>query len=267
MERDEVEVLYTRTLPAGALAPSLAAENVIQREVVREAVLGVLEATGARSRDVIAVVPDAACRVTLLDFDTLPDRQQEASAIVRFRLKKSLPFDAEKAVISYRATRDSQGVKVVAAIMLDTVLREYESLFEEFGSSPGVVVPSSVAALGLIDAAEATLALKVDPLSTSVAIVESDQLLLYRTLEHAGKDTLTAEQLAEDIYPSVVYCQDNFHLSVRKLLVAGLPGFSQFAPALEQHTGLRVREMVPPGMPAGATNKYEACGVAGALLG
>ena len=46
MERDEVEVLYTRTLPAGALAPSLAAENIIQREVVREAVLGVLEATG-----------------------------------------------------------------------------------------------------------------------------------------------------------------------------------------------------------------------------
>ena len=85
-------------------------------------------------------------------------------------------------------------------------------------------MPSGVAALGLIDAAETTLALKVDPLSTSVAIVESDQLLLYRTLEHAGKHTLTAEQLAEDIYPSVVYCQDNFHLSVQQLLVAGLPG-------------------------------------------
>jgi type IV pilus assembly protein PilM len=265
--RDEIEVLYTRSLPPGALVPSLATENIVQRDVLREAVLAVLEAIGARARDVIAVVPDAACRVALLDFETLPERAQEANAIVRFRLKKSLPFDAEKAAISYRATRDAQSVKVVAAVMLDTVLKEYESLFEQYGSSPGVVVPSGIAALGLVEANEAALTLKVDPLSTSVAIVESDQLLLYRTLEHAGKDTLTAEQLADDIYPSVVYCQDNFHISVRQLLVAGLPGFAQFAPELEQHTGLMVQEIVPPGMPAGASNKYEACGVAGALLG
>jgi len=265
--RNEVELLYTRNLPAGALAPSLAAENILQREAVSEAVLAVLEAIGARSRDVIAVVPDAACRVTLLDFDTLPERSQEASAIVRFRLKKSLPFDAEKAVISYHAMRDPQGVRVVAAVMLDTVLREYESLFEEYGATPGIVVPSGVAALGLIEEPQTTLALKVDPLSTSVAIVESDQLLLYRTLEHAGKHTLTAEQLAEDIYPSVVYCQDNFHLGVQQLLVAGLPAFSQVAPGLEQQTGLPVREMIAPGVSASTANRYEACGVVGALLG
>jgi len=265
--RKEVEVLCTRNLPAGAVMPSLTAENIAQRDILREAVGNVLEAIGARSRDVTAIVPDAACRIVLLDFDALPDKKEEASGVVRFRLKKSLPFDADNAVISYHVSRDTNGVRVIAAVMQDSVLKEYESLFQEQDCNPGVVLPSTLTALGLIDASEPTLALKVDPLSSSVAIIDSDQLLLYRTLEHPGKHTLTAEQLAEDIYPSVIYFQDNFNLNVQRLVVAGLPTLPQLRPALEQQTGLPVEEMVPTGIPSSTTNKYEACGVAGALLG
>ena len=67
-----------------------------------------LEAIGAQGRELIAIVPDAACRIALLDFDTLPERKEEANAMVRFRLKKALPFDAEKAAISYHAVRDKE---------------------------------------------------------------------------------------------------------------------------------------------------------------
>ena len=38
----------------------------------------------------IAVLPDAAVRVALLDFDSLPGKREEAEGVVRFRLKKSL---------------------------------------------------------------------------------------------------------------------------------------------------------------------------------
>ena len=41
----------------------------------------------------IAIVPDAAVRVMLVEFDTLPSDHEEALGVVRFRLKKSLPFD------------------------------------------------------------------------------------------------------------------------------------------------------------------------------
>jgi type IV pilus assembly protein PilM len=227
----------------------------------------VLEAVGAQAHDIIALVPDAACRIALLDFDTLPERKDEALAVVRFRLKKALPFDVEKAAISYQATRDASGVKVVAAVMLDAVLNDYESLFRELGCNPGVVLPSTIPALALIEASEPTLALKVDPLSSSLAIVREDQLLLYRTLEHGGKNTLTAEQLADDIYPSVVYFADNFKMSVQRLMIAGLPDFSRMAPALEQRTGLPVQEMGPLGVSEETQNKSELSGVAGALLG
>ena len=261
-----VEQVSTRTLPTDALVPSLVTENILQREVVKAAVGKVLEAIGVQARDVIAIVPDAACRIALLDFDTLPERKEEAHAIVRFRLKKALPFDAEKAVISYHAMRDTNGIRVVAAVMLDAVLNDYESLFRELGCNPGVVLPSTIPALALIDAAEPTLALKVDPLSSSLAIVQGNQLLLYRTLEHGGKSSLTAEQLADYIYPSVVYFADNFKLSVQRLVIAGLPDFSRLAPALEQHTGLPVQELIPLGIPEETQNLSELSAVAGALL-
>ncbi len=62
-----------------------------------------LGSVAARSKDVIAILPDAAVRVVLLDFDTLPASREEAEAVVRFRLKKSLPFDVDKAKISYQS--------------------------------------------------------------------------------------------------------------------------------------------------------------------
>ncbi len=262
-----VEQVSVRPLPAAALVPSLLTENILQREAVKEAVHGVLEAVSAETSELSVIVPDTACRIALLDFDTLPERKEEANAVARFRLKKALPFDAEKAAISYQTVRDARGVKLVAAVMLDSVLSDYESLFRELGCNPGVVLPSTISALALIEAAEPTLALKVDPLSSSLAIVQGDQLLLYRTLEHGGKSTLTAEQLADDIYPSVVYFADNFKLNVQRLVIAGLPDFDQIAPSLEQHTGLPVEEMIPSGISGETQHKSELTGVAGALFG
>ena len=61
-----------------------------------------------RSRDVIAVVPDAAVRVVLLDFELFRRIREEAEGVVRFRLKKSLPFDVDKAKVSYHAQKSAQ---------------------------------------------------------------------------------------------------------------------------------------------------------------
>ena len=79
----------------------------------------------------IAIVPDAAVRVVLLEFDTLPADAEEALGVVRFRLKKSLPFDVDKAKVSYHAQKTSDGVRVVAAVALASVLEDYEAAFRE----------------------------------------------------------------------------------------------------------------------------------------
>ena len=214
--------IHSCALPAGALTPTLTAQNVQDAAALSDAIAQALTAVGGRSQEVIAVLPDSAVRVTLLDFDSLPERRQEADATVRFRLRKSLPFDIEKAALSFDVQRTPQGVRVAAAIVLHSVLEEYESAFRAAGCSPGVVMPSSLGAMGAVNEPRPTMLLKVGQDATTVAVASDGQLLLFRILEGAGSVAVGARQLADDIYPSLVYFQDNYGMSVETLLVSGI---------------------------------------------
>src|SRR5205807_3155860 len=126
-----LEVCAVHELAPGSVVPDLVENNLRQKDSVRAAVEATLGSVAGRSRDVIAVVPDAAVRVVLVEFDTLPSDREEAAAVVRFRLKKSLPFDVEKAKVSYHAQKFDDGVRVVAAVALASVVEDYESAFRE----------------------------------------------------------------------------------------------------------------------------------------
>src|SRR5579864_7859793 len=107
-----LELCSTNELSPGCVVPDLAENNLRQRNSVVSALRGALESLGGRSRDIVAVVPDAAVRVVLLDFETLPTGHEEAEGVVRFRLRKSLPFDVDKAKVSYQAETPGAGVRV-----------------------------------------------------------------------------------------------------------------------------------------------------------
>lgn len=234
----------SRTLPAGSLLPSLTGGNIAGRDALRQAISDTVSAVGGRSRDVIAVLPDAAVRIALLDFDTLPDKRQEADGVVRFRLKKSLPFDVEQASLSYTVERSNGQVRAVAAVAQTSVLQEYESAFREAGLQPGVVLPSMLAALGSVDASQPTLVVKADAATTSLAIVQDDRLLLFRTLENSSAEVLDVNRLAEDIYPSLVFFQDNYGVSVERVLVGGVVAAEKLGPALQAQTGASIEDLV-----------------------
>jgi type IV pilus assembly protein PilM len=256
-------------LAPGSVVPDLIEANLRQRSAVYKTIADTLSRVGGRSRDVIAVLPDAAVRVVLLDFDALPTNQEEAEGVVRFRLKKSLPFDVDKAKVSYHAQISGGNVRVIAAVALSSVIEDYEAAFREAGYSPGIVLPSMLAALGAADATGPTLVIKVDARTTSIAILDKQQLLLFRTLENTRGVTITGDQLAEEVYPSVVFFQDTYHLNIVKIFVAGLPDSGGAAPALRAQTGAEVKELVGSsqlGRSVGPIPKWRMAGVVGALL-
>jgi type IV pilus assembly protein PilM len=265
-----VESCSVRELAPGSVVPDLTEANLRQPEIVREAIREALGSVAGRTRDVIGVLPDAAVRVALLDFDTLPTSRQEAEAVVRFRLKKSLPFDVEKAKVSYHAHPATDGLHVVAAVALTGVLDDYEGAFRDAGFSPGVILPSMLAALGAADGDRPTLVIKVDARTTSIVILDQGQLLLCRTLENTRGVTITGEQLAEEVYPSIVFFQDTYHLNIEQIYVAGLPESGGAAPALRAQTGAEVRELVEPSQlgvsHGGSIPRWRMAGVVGALL-
>ncbi len=265
-----LEICAAHALAPGSVVPDLVENNVRQREAVRAGIAEALGTVAGRSKDVIAVVPDAAVRVMLVEFDTLPSDQEEALGVVRFRLKKSLPFDVEKAKVSFHAQKIKDEVKVVAAVGLASVIEDYESIFHEAGYSPGIVLPSMLAALGAADAKRPTLVVKVDAHTTSIAILNEDQLQLFRTLENARGVTISGEQLAEEVYPSVVFFQDTYHLNIERIYVAGLSEAGGAAPALRAQTGAEVQELVASAQLGSSTGgpvpRWRMAGVVGALI-
>ena len=182
-------------LAEGALTPGLKVGNLGDKAAVvaavRKALDGVAGTGRERSRDVTLVVPDAAVRVLFLDFDQLPSKAAEALPVVRFRLKKLLPFEADDAMVSYQLMSNVKGglIKMVAVAMPKDVLAEYEGAVIAAGYLPGAVLPSTLAALAGLDETEApTLVVNAGPRGVTTAIVKAGALLLHRSVDMGGGD-------------------------------------------------------------------------------
>jgi len=264
-----VEVSSARELAPGAVVPDLMESNLRDANALRLAIESALTGVGGRSRDVIAILPDTSVRVVLLDFETLPGEAAEAEAVVRFRLKKSLPFDPEEARISYHSQVAGKSVRVIAAVVLKSVLEEYESAFRDAGYSPGIVMPSMLAALGASDAERPTLVIKVDARTISLAILDQEQVLLFRTLENIRGITITGDQLVEEAYPSIVFFQDTYNMNIERVYVSGMPDPNAAIAALKNQTGAQVEELITAsqiGSTTGTVPRWRMAGVVGALI-
>lgn len=227
-----------------------------------------LSVVAGRSRDVTLITPDATARIMLLDFDTLPEKPQEADAVVRFRLKKAVPFDVDHAAVSFHRQGTGTPIRVVTAVTPRSVLDEYESVVRDAGYNPGAVLPSMIAALGVVDASVPTMVIKVETGTTSFAIVDQGQLLLYRALENGGT-VVTGESLVDDVNTSLVYFEDRYGIGVDRILVTGVQSAQALQAAFGEGTKIHVEELVSSGLAgaaAGNVSRPALAAVAGALV-
>jgi type IV pilus assembly protein PilM len=194
-----ISAVSRAALVDGALAPGLRS-GMAGRVAVVAAVRKTLEAVWVRDRQVTLVVPDAAVRVLLLEFDSLPAKAAEALPIVRFRLKKMLPFDADDAALSYQVTETRKGsVKVVAVAIPREVLAEYEGVVREAGFEPGAVLPSTLAALaGMAEGDGPALLVNAGAHGVTTAIVKAGVLFLHRTVDLTTGDLAAVEARTAD---------------------------------------------------------------------
>ena len=195
-------------LAPGAVNPGLKPGNIVDRTAVVTALRRALEGIGGRPNgrggDVSLIIPDSAVRVLLLDFDALPGKLSEALPIVRFRLKKLLPFEADDAMITYQAQSQSRmGVRVLAVAIPRDVLAEYETAAREAGFEPGVVLPSTLAALPAVADDEPALLVNAGIHGLTTAILRGGQLLLHRSVDlHGGAATLAPADLPAGSFKS-----------------------------------------------------------------
>jgi type IV pilus assembly protein PilM len=154
--------------------------------------------------------------------------------MLRWKLKKSVPFEVDETLISFmRQSPREDGVDIVTALARLRIVREYEALAEALELRPGVVLSSSLAAITLLDDQKPTLLARVSANSLTTAIVREGVLCGYRCTELPAQGLdLTPQMLLEEIYPVAAYYQDTWREGVQAVTLTGL--------------GSRLPEFVPP---------------------
>ena len=144
--------------------------------------------------------------------------------MLRWRLKKSVPFEAEETMISYmRQSPREDGVDIVTGLARLRIVREYESLVESVGMSPGVVMSSTLAALPLLSDGRPALLARVAGSTLTTAIVREGVLCGYRCISlPADALHLTPQALLDEIYPLAAYYQDSWSEGIAQVRLAGL---------------------------------------------
>jgi type IV pilus assembly protein PilM len=232
-----VESLAVEPLPPAAIKPSAVETNLSNSAEVRSAMERVFARIHAKTRDVALFLPDPVIRVFVLHFDVFPRAVSEALPLLRWRLKKSVPFEAEETLISYmRQAAREQGVDIVTALARMKIVREYEQLLESVGMSPGVVMSSTLAALPLLNDRRPALLARVAGKGMTAAIVRDGILCGYRCVDLPAEETdITPQALLDEIYPLAAYYQDTWHEGVALVGLAGLTGrIDEFREPLER---------------------------------
>ncbi|MFZ0304963.1 MAG: hypothetical protein WAL75_19895 [Terracidiphilus sp.] len=256
-------------LPEGFVVPGIEETNLRAPEAVASAIRSALDQVSPRSRVATLVLPDTLVRVFMLDFDTLPAKAADALPVMRFRLRKMVPFDVEQAGVSYQIlSQTKEQCKVLAAIIPGPVLAEYEAVVRGAGYEPGAVLPSSLAAIETVDAMEAVLAANLSARGMTTLIANGQELMLYRNInlpEDAGE---RAGEIDRTVAVATAYYEDRLGARPTKLYYTGNRDAAEFASWLGE-TELPVVELTPK-PDSGTLTSLGNCsiaGVTGALAG
>jgi type IV pilus assembly protein PilM len=184
----------------------------------------------------------------VLDFASFPSAPEEQLPLIRFRLKKTIPFDIDSAAVSYFVQPSGAGRKIeaVAVTVALEIIARYEALLRGSNFHPGEVTTSALAALNLYrgpdQREDVAVIAKLAGRALSLMVVAGDSLKLFRCveLEAAGED-----EVLSVLQPTFAYVEDELGTPARRLVLCGFP---QGALAgLNRHTEVLRSRLGSPG--------------------
>ena len=143
--------------------------------------------------------------------------------LLRWRLKKSVPFDMEETVVSWMRQDGREGnLEIVAAVARQSIIREYEELVSSMDSTAEVVLGSTLAVLPLLEERGATLLVRVSGRTLTTVIVQGGNLAVYRSGEMAADaGTIEPQAVLDEIFPAIAYFQDTWSGMVDRVRLCG----------------------------------------------
>ena len=187
-------------------------------EAARPVVRDLLNHAGFKGSEIAVVVPDETARIAFLTADHPSKSAEDQRTFIRWKLKKTIPFDVDTAQVAYRILgphRSGTGVDILVALSPRSTIEEYEALFDAMDIHAGLVLPSTLATLNLFQPPVAdTLFLKEAPDSVTTTVFQNRRIQFYRRV--------TGVSLYDAVYPTMLYYQDKLGgKTIEQLYVCG----------------------------------------------
>jgi len=241
-------------LKTGTLSVSPLKENVLDADDFSAAVRSLATTQNGRKRKEAALIlPDFSVRMAVLDFDNFPSDAKEQAALVRFRLKRSVPFDVESAALSFwPQAGEGKRVEVVVVVASLEIVARYEAPFRAAGVTPGLVTTSSMAALELAPERGLNVLAKITGHVLTVLVRQKGMVKLVRCIELPTTDM---EDVAGVLLPTFVYVEDNLGAKAEHLILCGFEGKTPEAQVrFAEELGVEVEPLRSTLGPCGAYN-------------
>jgi len=199
-------------LPTDMIVGSLSGKNLIDANSARSITKDAIRRAGLRGFEISVVIPDESSRIAFVTAESLPGKSADQEAFLRWKLKKSVPFDVDTAQIAYQVLGPHEGpgekgIDIMVALSPRNIIEEYEELFEELDIHAGHVIPATIAAMNLHPAAGGagiragdTLFVKVAPDSIATTVFQNNRPRFYRRVAEMP--------LYDAVYPTMMYYQD-----------------------------------------------------------
>jgi len=237
-------------LPAGAVSGALGAPNMPDVGVVAAAVERACAAAGGRAGHVCLVVPDSIARVSIVRFETVPARAADLDELIRWQVKKTMPFPLDEAVVA--ATPGAvagDGQEYIVTVARRDVVEQYEQACARAGSHAGVVDLATFNVVNAVLAGERAsrgdwLLVHAAPSYVSLAVLRDGHLIFYRTRGEESEGSI-----ADLVHQTAMYYEDR--LQGRRFTRVLLAGASTHAGAddlrreLSERLGLEVAAVDP----------------------
>jgi type IV pilus assembly protein PilM len=193
--------------------------NILDVDGFRAALEGVLLRAGvAGAKRIALTLPDHVARVAVTELPEVPRSRAELVELLKFRMKKSLPFEADQARVAFEPLK---GRSFLTGVMHEAVVSQYENVLTGLGFHVGLVLPASVSLLGLLrPVAKRELApgsdfffVNVENEYFSVSLVRDREVpVLTRTLGLRVSEGVAApygeEDLLQEIIPTAIYYRE-----------------------------------------------------------
>jgi type IV pilus assembly protein PilM len=237
-------------LPDGLVTPAMNGSNVHDRAALATALKGTIARITPKPRRVALILPDTVAKVSLLRFEKMP-KAQELEQLLRWQMRKTVPFRIEEAQLSWVPGVElaGGGREYLALAARRDVIESYERVCDDAGLHAGIV---DVASTNLVNAVLATsagaatgdwLLVHVAPESATMIVVRNARVIFYRNRASDG----AALDMGDLVHQTAMYFEDRLEgAAFNRVILAGSSSYGTGADGLRRQIEERVGARVEP---------------------